>query len=438
MKTCGGSGLGARGSGTEEAGCIVNTRRAVAIVALCAALGAVGGAVSQAPKSAAQDQNLPPLSYVCIMTGDEEVIEDHPGKCRKCGMELVPIRLDSVWTCPVHAAIHESKPGKCPLDGRPLVQMTMAVSWTCAGSDKESTSPGTCGDGTPMVKKFALRAHGNHNPQHGGQFFMASDNWHHLEGTYLPSGVFRLHLYDDYTKPLPLAQVRAITGNVVVKDSQSGQEKTVALTRNGQYLQGIIGKLAFPAAMYAKVKFKADGPDNRFDFTFDSYSKEPAAGAAPRTTSAAPAAAPPTARSAAIPTIAAAATPAAPLPASDLSSGVDPALVPLPIPDTVPEMLSQLRMRTDQIRSFIDRGSFASIYVPAFQAKDLALALDEHKNSLPADKRRVAEPAIAKLVRVAYMLDAFGDLGNKQQITEAYAKFIEAAKDIESSFPSQP
>jgi hypothetical protein len=122
----------------------------------------------------------------------------------------------------------------------------------------------------------------------------------------------------------------------------------------------------------------------------------------------------------------------------DLSSGVDPALVPLPVPDSVPEILSQLRTRTDQIRSFIDKGSFASIYVPAFQAKDLALALDAHKDTLPAEKRKIAEPAIAKLVRVAYMLDAFGDLGNKQQITEAYAKFLEAEKDIQASFPAQP
>jgi heavy metal-binding protein len=418
----------------------VNRRRAIGIVVLVAALGAVGGAASQAPKTpkpAAEDQSLPPLSYVCIMAGDEDVIEDHAGKCRKCGMELVPIRLDTVWTCPVHAAIHESKPGKCPIDGRQLIQMTMAISWACPGSDKESASPGTCANGAPMVKKFAPRPHGNHNPQHGGQFFMASDNWHHLEGTYLPSGVFRLHLYDDYTKPLPVAQVREISGTVFVKDPQTGQEKPVPLTRIGQYLQGPVGKLRFPAAMYATVKFKANAPDNRFDFTFDGFSKEPAPGAAPRTTSASPAAPPvPTAPTPA--PVPAPATTAPPAVSAPSASGVDPALVPLPIPDTVPEMIAQLRARTDQIRSFIDKGSFASIYVPAFQAKDLALALDSRKADLPADKRRVAEPAIAKLVRCAYMLDAFGDLGNKQQISEAYARFVEAAKDIESSFPSQP
>jgi hypothetical protein len=173
--------------------------------------------------------------------------------------------------------------------------------------------------------------------------------------------------------------------------------------------------------MYALVKFAPGGKDNRFDFTFPAYSKEPHALAGPTVTSAAPATPTPL-----VETIA---------PASGTSSGVDPALVPLPIPDTVPEMLAQLQTRTEQIRAFIDKGSFAAIYVPAFQAKDLALALDEHKGELTPERRRVAEPAIAKLVRSAYLLDAFGDIGNKQQISEAYAKFVEAAKDIHSSFP---
>ena len=101
-------------------------------------------------------------------------------------------------------------------------------------------------------------------------------------------------------------------------------------------------------------------------------------------------------------------------------------------------MLAQLRTRTDQIRAFIDRGAFAAIYVPAFQAKDLALALDEHKTELPNDRQRIAVPAIARLVRSAYLLDAFGDLGNKQQIVEAYDRFTAAVKEIESAFPARP
>jgi hypothetical protein len=184
------------------------------------------------------------------------------------------------------------------------------------------------------------------------------------------------------------------------------------------------------------VQFKPDGPRNRFDFAFESYSKEPPAGGTPTPTMTG--AMPGAPASANTPATGSAAA-AAPTPGGgEMSSGVDPALVPLPIPDTVPEMLSQLRTRTEQIRAIIDRGSFASIYVPAFQAKDLALALDAHKQDLPADRRKIAEPAITRLVRSAWLLDAFGDIGNKQQITEAYDMFVAAAKDIQAAFPSQP
>ena len=57
---------------------------------------------------------------------------------------------------------------------------------------------------------------------------------------------------------------------------------------------------------------------------------------------------------------------------------------------------------------------------------------------LPDDRRKVVEPAITKLVRSAWLLDAFGDIGNKQQITVAYDRFVEAANDIHTSFPQQP
>ena len=391
----------------------------VALVPMAAAVPQTSRAAAQRP----QGDSLPQLSWTCPMHPD--VLEDKKGICPICKMDLVPVRLDSVWSCPVHSVIAESKPGKCPIDKRDLIQVTVAVSWTCPGAATESTEPGRCPDGSPMTRKTMPRAHGNHNPQHGGQFFMASDNWHHLEGTYLPTGVFRMHLYDDYTKPLPVKDVRTITASVVTKDA-AGKEVTTPLVRTGQYLQARIGKLPLPAAMYAKVKFKADGPDSRFDFTFDSYSKEPAAGATPLSTAAAPAPAP-----------AAPSAPAAPALIETVPS-VDPALVTLPIPETVPEMLVQLKARTEQIRSFIDKGSFAAIYVPAFQAKDLALALHDHVNALPADRRKVVEPAITKLVRSAWLLDAFGDIGNKQQISEAYDRFVEAANDIHTAFPQQP
>jgi Heavy metal binding domain len=404
---------------------------AAAFAAACAVAVAPAALTARAqaakPKAPAGDIELPPISYVCTMAGDEDVIEDRAGKCPKCGMTLVPIRLDSVWTCATRPLlVVETKPGKCPVDGTPLVRVTAAVSWTCKDKPTiDALEPGTCPDGAAMIKKYASRAHGNHNPQHGGLFFMAPDNWHHVEGTYLASGVFRLHLYDDYTKPLPLKQLQEVSAVLVARDAKTGKEKEIPLARSGRYLQAPIGKQPFPAQMFAKVKFKAGEHEHRFDFGFDGFSKEPKVVPAATMTGAMPAASPATA-------------PATVAPAPDLSSGVDPALIPVPIPETVPEMLAQLRTRTDQIRTFIDRGAFAAIYVPAFQAKDLALALDEHRAELPDDRQRIAVPAIARLVRTAYLLDAFGDLGNKQQIVEAYNRFTSAVKDIESAFPARP
>ena len=369
--------------------------------------------------AAPQAGQLPPLSYTCPM--HPEILESKGGTCPICKMDLVPIRLDSVWTCGTKPlAVVRDAPGKCPIDGTPLVQVTAVVSWTCPGGSDESASPGSCPGGAPKTKTYALRAHGNHNPQHGGLFFMAADNTHHLEGTYLASGTFRMHFYDEFTTPQTIAAVRAYTATLVVKDPKTGADATYSLVRSGATLQASIGKRPLPAEMYASVIFAPGGKPNRFDFTFPGYSKEPHAAGGPALTRAAPVSNAPLVET-------------LPAPAAS-SSGVDPALVPLPIPDTVPEILAQLSTRTDQIRSFIDKGTFAAIYVPAFQAKDLALALDEHTGTLTPERRRLAEPAIARLVRSAYLLDAFGDIGNKQQISEAYAKFVEAAKDIHAAF----
>ena len=132
-----------------------------------------------------------------------------------------------------------------------------------------------------MTKKYAPRAHGNHNPQHGGQFFMASDNWHHLEGTYLPTGVFRMHLYDDYTKPLAVDRTcETIKATRRREGSRRRQgDDDAAGAERPRTCRRAIGKLPLPAQMYAKVKFKADGPDNRFDFTFDGVLEGAARGA---------------------------------------------------------------------------------------------------------------------------------------------------------------
>ncbi len=51
--------------------------------------------------------------YTCPM--HPEVIQDKPGKCPKCKMNLEKKEIASVvYTCPMHPKVIQDKPGKCP------------------------------------------------------------------------------------------------------------------------------------------------------------------------------------------------------------------------------------------------------------------------------------------------------------------------------------
>ena len=61
--------------------------------------------------------------YTCGM--HPEVISDKPGKCPKCGMELVAKKVNAEkqsYTCPMHPEVISDKPGKCPKCGMDLVK----------------------------------------------------------------------------------------------------------------------------------------------------------------------------------------------------------------------------------------------------------------------------------------------------------------------------
>jgi hypothetical protein len=369
---------------------------------------------------------LPPISMTCIHHPD--VLESKPGVCPYCKLPLVPVRLDSAWMCPVHTTVTESNAGKCRMCGRQLVPVTVSLTWTCA-SDRatEHLEPGVCTDGSPRIGRRTLRAHGNHNPQHGGQFFMAPDNWHHLEGVHPSARVFRLYVYDDFGRPLAAAKVKEIQARVVTKETfdpatrKTTEERAFALKqpRNRPYLEARIDPATLPAEMTAKVKFGGDQPEHRFDFTFPSFSKEPAA---------------PTARPSVTQPISAPAAPATTPAAPPVSSSELDPLTPAPIPTSMSGMLEQLEVRQKQVGELIARGDFAAVWVPAFQAKDLAIALEPHAAHLSLDKRDAGEPALARVVRTAWLLDAAGDVGNRAQIESVYAAFTAAVTDVLAVF----
>ena len=64
------------------------------------------------------------IVYTCTMHPD--VVSDKPGKCPKCGMDLVQkkvkLQAKKLYTCTMHPEVTSEKPGKCPKCGMDLVE----------------------------------------------------------------------------------------------------------------------------------------------------------------------------------------------------------------------------------------------------------------------------------------------------------------------------
>jgi hypothetical protein len=252
-------------------------RRAFVLSVFVPFVGVAGGA--RAVRAFAQKGSaappLPPLSWTCPMHA--EVVESSGGKCPICGMTLVPVRLALVWTCRVHTDVSAIEPGRCRRCGRDLVRVTKAMTFTCPVHQKiDLLDPGRC----PLCKrtlvaKYTIRPHGDHNAKHGGYFMMASNNWH-VEVTHPAASIFRLYVYDEYSKPFA---PRGLAARIVEVPGSGGSASTVAIPfapgRPGGYLEARVPALALPATIAIKVRFEAGDKEYRFDFMFPEYSREP-------------------------------------------------------------------------------------------------------------------------------------------------------------------
>ena len=267
----------------------------------------------------------------------------------------------------------------------------------------------TCG-----VVDAAAGAHMDHGPQHGGTVFMAPDSFHHIEGTYPEPGVFRVYATDNYREAVDIRGWggRAVTEEAYDADTDEFIEVSafdLVPSPDGAYLEALIPDGAVPEEVTAKVIFQDGFPAERFDFIFAETTAE-------------------------TPAVADAA------PASGAATLDAPESVPLSariLPD-IPEqpglIAAEIATRDDDVQDLIGRGAFTEIFIPALQAKELALALQDRETSLPTAERNRVRIAVRHLVRAAYLLDWYGDLGNKNDVDSAYAVFGKAVDTIRAVY----
>jgi len=274
----------------------------------------------------------------------------------------------------------------------------MARRWRCPEHPEVREAAGACPRcGRALGERFEPLPHGDHNPRHGGILFMCPDQYHHLEGSWPSAGTFRLHFYDDFTRPL---SARGFRGRALI--AEGGGERPVALepAPGGKALEADLGApWTPPLSITALIDFA--GKEERFDFTFDALSADaPAARQATSATAAVTAAAP----------------------------GVA-------IPKSLEETAAEVLERDRRLRALIERGAWNEVYLPAMEAKDLGLSLVERAIDLDPAKHDALERAVRGLVRSAWLLDLAGDRGDGAKVREEYARFAESIELLKRLFP---
>jgi hypothetical protein len=100
-------------------------------------------------------------------------------------------------------------------------------------------------------------------------------------------------------------------------------------------------------------------------------------------------------------------------------------------------LVAELSKRASEVEQTVKDGNLGQVWLPAMGTKTVALALESHASMLPERQRALATVAIKRVVTAAWALDAYGDLGNKEKMTEAYEKLASAVADLKTAYGSR-
>jgi hypothetical protein len=104
------------------------------------------------------------------------------------------------------------------------------------------------------------------------------------------------------------------------------------------------------------------------------------------------------------------------------------------LPHSVPDLLAELAKRANDIGQTIASGALGQVWVPAMGTKTVALVLESRTAELTDRPRAAATMAIKRIVTSAWELDAYGDLGNKPKLDEAYKRLASAVSDLKAAY----
>jgi hypothetical protein len=125
--------------------------------------------------------------------------------------------------------------------------------------------------------------HRDHHPKHGGTFFMSMDNKHHLEGTFVAPGIFRLYLYDVQTKPLNDEEMKRVRGTIQVGESDAAPKIPLAPGIRKETLEANLGdRVRFPVTITLQLRLPgmaSNAKPELFNFKFIKFTDERGSGA---------------------------------------------------------------------------------------------------------------------------------------------------------------
>jgi hypothetical protein len=108
------------------------------------------------------------------------------------------------------------------------------------------------------------------------------------------------------------------------------------------------------------------------------------------------------------------------------------------LPKNSKGLVDLLSMCSAEVQKLIQSGQFGFVYQPTMLGKDIALALEDHIHELPESQRTQAYDSIRRAVLSAWRLDLYGDLGNRELLSDAFKLFAAAITDIKTVYYAAP